>query len=151
MLLPGTRFSKAQLSREISPNVIVDASGASGFPRKSRPIIDFGQWATNKTPPVSRPLPEPVSSPEVRSAILRSPSRAAKAEGVGDDNSEMGADLFSGVDRRRRARLHRHIGRIGGCRPLPVLCLRCDLPGPSAPWAHHLPGVRRQTGLIRYC
>src|ERR1700694_5687595 len=144
MLLPGTRFSKAQLSREISPNVIADASGVSVFTGKSQPIIDFGQWAANKTPPVSRLLPEPVRSPEVRSAILRSPTRAAKAEGVGDDNSEMGADLLSGVDRRRRARLHRHIGRIGGCRPLPVLCLRRDLPGPADPRPHHLQGVRRQ-------
>jgi uncharacterized membrane protein YtjA (UPF0391 family) len=48
-------------------------SGPSGFPRKSRPLVDFGQLAATKTPPVSRPFPEPVPSPEVRSAVFIAP------------------------------------------------------------------------------
>jgi hypothetical protein len=35
---------------------------------------------------------------------------AADAEGVRNDNSEMGADLLSGLHCRRRPRFHRHIG-----------------------------------------
>jgi len=66
MLPPGTGFSKTQLSREKTPDLM-----------PHRAIIDLGQRAAIKMPPVSRPLPEPVLSPEVRSAILRRPQRAA--------------------------------------------------------------------------
>src|SRR4051812_29047897 len=50
-----------------------------------------------------------------------------------DDNSEMGADLLSGVDRRWRTGLYRHLRGLGGRRALPVLCLRGDLPGAADP------------------
>src|SRR5438552_11863174 len=53
----------------------------------------------------------------------------------------MGAVVLPDLDRCRRSRLHRHIGRNGGYRPLPVLCLRRDLPGPADPRAYHLQGV----------
>jgi len=53
----------------------------------------------------------------------------------------MGPDLLSGVDRRRPAWIHRYFG--GFCRrcPLPVLCLRGDLPGAPDPRADDIQGV----------
>src|ERR1700716_3070819 len=53
----------------------------------------------------------------------------------------MGAAFLSDLDRRRHPRLHRHIGRDGGYRPLPVLRLFRDLPGPADPGAHRLQGL----------
>src|SRR4051794_41147833 len=53
----------------------------------------------------------------------------------------MGADLLTCLDRGRRARLHRHLGRLRRHRPLPVLRLRRDFPGAADPGAHDIPGV----------
>src|SRR5712691_11068535 len=69
----------------------------------------------------------------------------------------MGAVLLPGLDSGWRSRLHRHIGRNGGYRPLPVLCLRRDLPGPADPGPHDLQDVKREAvstklvmpGLVR--
>src|SRR6266436_4966099 len=55
----------------------------------------------------------------------------------------MGAVVLPDLDRCRRSRLHRHIGRNGGYRPLPVLCLRRDLPGPADPGPYDLQDMRR--------
>src|SRR5438093_11153999 len=60
----------------------------------------------------------------------------------------MGAVVLSDIDRRRPSRLHGHIGRVSGYRPLPVLCLRRDLPGPADPRPYNLQGVRREARLI---
>src|SRR5947209_19548299 len=58
-----------------------------------------------------------------------------------DDNSQMGADLLPGVDRRRYPRLYRDFGGLRGRRPLPVLYLRGDLPGAADPRADDLQDV----------
>src|SRR5947209_374228 len=58
-----------------------------------------------------------------------------------DDNSQMGADLFSGLDRCRYPRIHRYLGGFGGRRPLPVLRLRGDLPRVANSRADDLQGV----------
>src|SRR6266550_3042273 len=73
--------------------------------------------------------------------------RHRKIMGADDDNSEMGADLLSGVCCRRHTRLHRHIGGIRGHRALPVLRVRGDLPGAADPGIDDLQGVGAHSRL----
>src|ERR1700730_18777566 len=100
MLPPGAGFSKAQLGRD-EPNCL------SG-------------WVGISTPPASSVV-EPAPSLEVRSAIFCTSrgSGGPQAGVTGDDNSQMGADLLSGVDRRRYPRLHVDIKGFSRHPPLP--------------------------------
>src|SRR5258705_6228544 len=69
-------------------------------------------------------------------------TRFSKAPNPGSAyRAEMGAVVLPDLDRCRRSRLHRHIGRNSGYRPLPVLCLRRDLPGAADPGANDLQGM----------
>ena len=96
------------------------------FSRESRSISYWLGGLGFQSPGTSFPL-------EVRSAIFTGglPIRATRGlEALGDDNSGNGRwSSFSGIHRRRYSRLHRPVGRLGGYRPLPVLCLCRDLPG----------------------
>src|SRR6185369_10706275 len=83
--------------------------------------------------------PEPVPRSDVTEINWR--RCGARIDGAGCDTSEMGPDLLPGIDRCRRAWFHRHIGRLGRRGPLPVLCLRRDLPGAVDSGAHDLQGL----------
>src|ERR1700731_2103073 len=74
-------------------------------------------------------------------SVLVVRNSAAEGRGVADDNFEMGTDLLSGIFGRRPLRFHRHIGGVGGCGAVPVLCLRRDLFGLADPGPHDLSGV----------
>src|SRR5579863_9289630 len=65
-----------------------------------------------------------------------------------NDASEVGADFLCGVGDRRRPRLYRHIGGLGGYRPISVLCLRGDLPGPAGSGPDDLPGVAPRVTVV---
>src|SRR5437868_12095662 len=83
---------------------------------------------------------EPVPCRAVRTSVYEGPP-CGQSWRSGDDNSEMGADLFGSVNHRGHPRLHRDIGGIGGYRPLPLLRLCRDLPCPADPWAHDFQGI----------
>src|SRR6185437_15872625 len=88
--------------------------------------------------------------PKLDHWLWTAPPLGARAGGVRDDNSEMGADLLSGVGRRRHSRVKRHFGGLSRRRPLPVLCFCRDLPGPADPRSDNIQslGISSRVRLV---
>ena len=72
---------------------------------------------------------------------------------TGRDTASMGAAVLFDLDCSRYSGLHRHIGRIRGCRAHPILHFRRDLPGASDPGVDNIQGIgsvrpRQRTGNL---
>src|ERR1700728_2243998 len=74
--------------------------------------------------------------------------RAGGRRGGLNDASEVGADFLCGVGDCRCPWLYRRIGSLGGYRPVSVLRVRSDLPGPADPGPDDLPGVAGASPVV---